>query len=305
MRLALILLFIWMPAGVVAAEWYGPPPLGPSCEAPRQPTCDVPPRAPEQPPRAPQAPLAVPQGMFVQPPASGAVRGPVEQRGIEGLSITFPELTFQLPCIRLPACFRTRSDARMELSPGVAPYVQSAMVPAPAYAPAMIYAPPAAPPASPKQPTPPSAPTEDYPPRAPGCDAPRSPSCDHAALEERLRVLEATERRLLAHIAEYQQLAHAASDARARMHGATIRDVPAAAGQHLENPNVAPGHSSWNSPQPIRYDGPQPQNAPAPQYSAQPAAYITEPARMPAERHWIREPAVPAARITGFRPIAP
>jgi hypothetical protein len=71
---------------------------------------------------APQA-MAQEQGVFVQPPATGTVRGPVRQFGIEGLEIRFPELNLRLPSVRLPALSRSRQSARMELDEGHAPFV--------------------------------------------------------------------------------------------------------------------------------------------------------------------------------------
>lgn len=100
-------------------------PQQPSCEAPR-PTCEAPPpcKPPCNPP--PQQPMMIQQpGMFVQPPASGTVQGPVEQSGIEGATVTFPELSLRMPSIRFPARSRSRQNARMLLDQQYAPYVES------------------------------------------------------------------------------------------------------------------------------------------------------------------------------------
>jgi hypothetical protein len=71
-------------------------------------------------------PLMIQQpGVFVQPMASGTVQGPIEQSGIEGATITFPELSVRMPSIRLPGRSRTRQNARMLLDQQYAPYVES------------------------------------------------------------------------------------------------------------------------------------------------------------------------------------
>lgn len=81
-------------------------------------------------PSSPQAALvgqqAGPAGAFVQPPPLGAVRGPVNQWGIEGPSITLPEITLRLPSLRLPSVSRWRSGARMQMESQAAPYVETA-----------------------------------------------------------------------------------------------------------------------------------------------------------------------------------
>lgn len=98
----------------------------PTCEALPRPTCETPPpcRPPCNPP--PQMPMMIQQpGVFVQPPASGTVQGPVEQSGIEGATVTFPELSLRMPSIRFPGRSRTRQNARMLLDQQYAPYVES------------------------------------------------------------------------------------------------------------------------------------------------------------------------------------
>lgn len=143
----------------------------PSCEAPRsEPNCAAPqrPPCPCPPPQPQSAPpeYFAPQGVFVQPPPSGTVRGPVDQTGIEGASLTFPEVTIRMPSLRFPALSRFRSNARMELDRQSAPFVEQPAAPmqaAPAAAPAQappaapVYAPPQAAPAyayAPPQPAP-------------------------------------------------------------------------------------------------------------------------------------------------------
>lgn len=282
-------------------------PLGPSCEAP-------PPCAPEA-PRAPQPPsqaplYAAPQGVFVQPPASGTVRGPVQQRGIEGASLTFPELTLRLPSLRLPAFSHSRSSARMEIDSGMAPYVESAAAP---MAPAMIAAAPmmapvyAPPQQAPQQQAPPpqAPPSAPCAPRAPACDAPRAPSCDAAMLEERLRSLELAEQRLMLRLAELQNATGGAipdPHPSLRLNPTPVREPvriltaeeQAARSQQLAPQYLGPPLSPHQAPN-------QGASLSHPAYHEQPASYITEPQRLPVAKHWIVEPARPSARITGIR----
>lgn len=120
----------------------------PTCEAlPQQPTCEAPPpcKPPCNPPPQQQMPMMIQQpGVFVQPPASGTVQGPIEQSGIEGATVTFPELSLRMPSIRFPAKSRSRQNARMLLDQQYAPYIESPPI---AAMPAQ-----AAPPAAPAQP---------------------------------------------------------------------------------------------------------------------------------------------------------
>jgi hypothetical protein len=82
------------------------------------------------------------------------VQGPVEQAGIEGATITFPELALRMPSIRFPSRSRTRQNARMIIDQQVAPYMEgpvtqaapmaapaTQMAAAPAAAPQMMMAP--------------------------------------------------------------------------------------------------------------------------------------------------------------------
>lgn len=119
----------------------------PSCEAPR-PTCEAPPpcKPPCNPPQQ-QMPMMIQQpGVFVQPQASGTVQGPIEQSGLEGATVTFPELSVRMPSIRFPAKTRSRQNARMLLDQQYAPYVEGPPV---AAMPAQAAAPVAAAPAQP------------------------------------------------------------------------------------------------------------------------------------------------------------
>lgn len=61
-------------------------------------------------------------GAYIAPPRSGSTRGATNYRGLDGGSLTFPELRLRLPSIELPACFRSRSAARMHIDSAVAPW---------------------------------------------------------------------------------------------------------------------------------------------------------------------------------------
>ncbi|MCE9527455.1 MAG: hypothetical protein K8R36_15540 [Planctomycetales bacterium] len=61
-------------------------------------------------------------GAYIAPPRTGSMRGATNYRGVDGGSITFPELRLRLPCIELPACFKSRSGARMHIDSAVAPW---------------------------------------------------------------------------------------------------------------------------------------------------------------------------------------
>lgn len=79
----------------------------------------------EQPsPRGAELP-PVAQGMFASPPRTGAVAGPTRGLAINGLKITFPELTLKFPSIELPGFTRFRRGPYMRLDQGQAPYVEN------------------------------------------------------------------------------------------------------------------------------------------------------------------------------------
>ncbi|WP_254513649.1 hypothetical protein [Anatilimnocola floriformis] len=96
-------------------------------------------------------------GVFVQPPATGTVQGPIEQTTVEGAELSFPELRLRMPSLRMPTVSRSRQNARMVLDQAHAPFVESppvaampaapaaAPMAAPAAAPMMAAAPMAAP----------------------------------------------------------------------------------------------------------------------------------------------------------------
>lgn len=87
---------------------------------PREGQPPVQPREGEGPPEA----IGVPQetGAYIAPPRSGSTRGATSFRGVDGGSITLPELRLRFPSIELPACFRSRAGARMHIDSAVAPW---------------------------------------------------------------------------------------------------------------------------------------------------------------------------------------
>jgi hypothetical protein len=222
--------------------------------------------------------------MFQAPPPTGTVYGPVERREVEGAALTFPAMTFRFPSLRFPSMSHARTNARMEIEAASAPYIQQAPL-----APFAVAAAPQAPTRPQEAPQPPAAPPEiPSAPRAPGCDAPqgpyRAPSCDvygrNAAVDEKLRSIEAAERRLAARIAELQQLA-------ARLDGnSTATFTPV-------NVGTAPGNYV-----PIRPPAEMPAGTAT--FDAQRTSYV-EPSQLPADLRVIHEPQVPASRILGVR----
>jgi hypothetical protein len=63
--------------------------------------------------------------MFTAPPRGGEIAGPTRGLGINGLRITFPELTLALPSIEFPGFTRFRRGAHMRLDRSVAPYMEN------------------------------------------------------------------------------------------------------------------------------------------------------------------------------------
>lgn len=320
--------------------------IPPNCAAPQpncakpapncaQPESNCPPKNPCPPPSEapPQAMLAPqPMGAFVQPPATGEVRGPVYSTEVQGATITFPELRLRMPSIRMPSLAKYRSDSRMEMAPANAPYVQQpvaapmmaaapyaapmAAAPmmaapyaapyAPPYATPLMappyYAPPAAPPQQPPAAPPSAPPAAPY--RAPDCAAVNNAAAALDPLEEKLRRIEAAERRLQAQVEELHRC---------------LKQLPAngqnaPAGEPLKSSRIPlrpigpVGHSGnednslpASPPQPPPDLGRQPRFAPAPTgtpYPAQPAAHYQA---APTASQVIREPGQPRALITGVR----
>jgi hypothetical protein len=67
-------------------------------------------------------------GAYVAPPRVGATRGAVVQRGVETGAITFPEIKLKFPCIEWPCCFASRTQAKMYVESGVAPWESHGIV---------------------------------------------------------------------------------------------------------------------------------------------------------------------------------
>lgn len=264
---------------------------------PCQPTCEAPPsapQAPEQPeqPQAPQQPVyAAPQGMFMQPPASGTVYGPVEQDNVEGPALTFHGITLRFPTLRMPTWSRSRTNARMEIDSASAPFV-------PGYPPTGAFAAVAmAPQAPPQQDAPqaPNAPEDDEPVRAPPNvpSCPRTPSCEAQALMQ-LEVLERQRLQLESELLAIKQMLHQDGGARTAPNSDPVAAPPG-------------GQTVQYFERPANYIC-EPQRLPqrAPVQNARP---ISEPTMQPAgsQHDWpsagnvIREPRPIQSRITNVR----
>ncbi|MDX1943918.1 MAG: hypothetical protein SFU86_00815 [Pirellulaceae bacterium] len=241
-----------------------------SCTAPcnrcqPKPPC-LPPCLPPCPP-----PPAQPQGMFVAPPPMGTVQGPSETTGIQGAELTFPELRLRMPTLSLPSVFRSRSNARMQLDGGQAPFVAGqagafaagvpmagAMVGGTALAGQAVAGVHGVSGGTA------AATTEEQ--RAAA-----------AELDSKLQEIQDAEERLKRKLEQLQRC---------------LEQLQAS-----QQP-AAPPLAATPPPQ-LQYLPPVAPAAPA-SYAERPASYIREPA--PAHRQWIREPQPTGGRITGFRP---
>ena len=133
-------LVLCMPAVALAGDFSWPWSKQPACGP--QPSCDFPgyqPCGPKEgppvPKEGPPAPKEGPPpeeqveleetGVFVAPPRTGATRGAINRTGIEGMSITFPQLRLSMPSIELPCRYHGRSEARMMIDAAEAPYVRT------------------------------------------------------------------------------------------------------------------------------------------------------------------------------------
>lgn len=83
-------------------------------------------RAPARPERQPERVIerAPESGMYAQPPAVGERIGESDSVGVRGLSIRFPEVTIELPELRLPSLFCARRGPEMRTESARAPYVR-------------------------------------------------------------------------------------------------------------------------------------------------------------------------------------
>lgn len=77
----------------------------------------------EAPPEAPQAPAQAP-GYYAAPPPNGTFQGGAESVGIGGMALHFPAMTLKLPMLELPSLFHLRSQPKVLMEGGQAPYIQ-------------------------------------------------------------------------------------------------------------------------------------------------------------------------------------
>jgi hypothetical protein len=208
------------------------------------------------------------------------MRGPTVRRGWEGCSITFPELRLKLPCIEFAHAYTSRSQARMEIDEAVAPWESQGFVAT----------------------TGERGRRESAPESGPGdCAASEKAAKESAAAEDYARRLQEYER-LLKQCEKQQQELRACIQQCLEQHPGNARSN--GGGDHA--PVQKPEGGPQQAPHGALY-GPKPEVDPSamvrpPVYAERPAAYISEPARLAPQQHWIREPAAPAGRITGLRP---
>lgn len=291
-----------------------------SCDKP----CDKPPErgAPPPPDRGAPPPEENGGGLqetgaYIAPPRSGSTRGATNFHGIDGGSITLPEIRLRFPCIELPACFKSRTSARMHIDSAVAPweshgYVQTGVSAGDAALRQRI----AALEEELKK-------NEDK-----GRGASPGDGADRAAIASEAAAKHAKD------LEEYKDLLKECEEEQKRLreciesclkqhsgHGAgerSIKTAPGAKGNPQQAPIQAP-HSSFQSPDVDGY-GPRPiptesrvRRVPPVEFEETPASYVSEP-NYPEPRRLIkepqpvatlrpiREPQAPAAKITGFRP---
>jgi len=304
-----------------------------------------------------------PQGVFVQPQGAGPIRGPVNQTGVEGATITFPEVRLRMPSIRFPGIAKYRSNPQMELAPDIAPFVESpaaapmmaappmAMQPVavpqmamqPVAAPQLAMQPVAAPQMSlqpmmqmqapmmapqqmmlvpiipqqaiqqpqqqvPQQHSAPYSPDPLAAPpyRSPQCDgiAPQyqAPRCDvnGAAyvdpLEDKLRRIEAAERRLQIQMAELQKVMQQLPAGTTATRPTENRPIPLRPVSPMIHPSEVREPVSPPQPPP---DYGRRVLPPSSRYTARPATFYSDPSP-PVSNQVIREPGRPQALITGL-----
>lgn len=64
-------------------------------------------------------------GVYVAPPRTGALQGPTRRLGIQGMSITFPQVKLTAPHLEFPNLVRSHTEARMLIDQAQAPYVRT------------------------------------------------------------------------------------------------------------------------------------------------------------------------------------
>jgi len=268
------------------------------CHQPCQPPCAPPDVPKEGPPPTKEVPpqleyLPKEQGAYVAPPRVGATRSAMVQRGVETGAITFPELKLKFPCIELPACFASRSQARMQVESAVAPWESHGFVNAAAGTNEALLLKRIA--------DLEKALDEKAAPAAKGTESAADLAArEKAAAEDYARKLEEYQR-LLEQCEKQQEELRACIRQCLEQHPGGAK----APGGHQQSPIQQP----QGGPQQAPHDayGPKPEVDPSarswpPVYPERPAMYVAEPTRLPQPQHWIREPAAPTGRITGFRP---
>lgn len=279
-------------------------PPAPACDCrqpqgcPRcQPPCEGPPR--EGPPReGPPRQEYIPQevGAYVAAPRAGTMRGATRYRGLDFGAITIPEFRLRLPSIELPGCFRGHTSARMMVDSSVAQWESQGFVNAAAGANEAAL----------------RGQIDQLQKELDQRGGDTRAAQDRAAAErsaceeytQKLRQYEDQLRRINEERKALEQCIRQCLDDHNR---AAV--IPPAEMGCVDPRTGAPPSKEPLPPQPT----PPAENgarrlAPLPQYPAryveQPAAYISEAARLPPQRHWITEPR-PAGRITGVRPVGP
>lgn len=241
-------------AGVALAQ--------PNCDF-RRPQCgdDTRCQPPQNAPRPPQnAPQNQPPGAFVAPPQSGVVQGASQGYGVRGMELEFPALRLRMPTLHFPSMFATRDNPRMLLDAAHAPYVQgnfAAFPTLPAYGgqPQQSPQPPSRSPEPEREPE--YNPPMQSPRQAPSCQATSAmplPSAERLAIEERLRALEETERRLAVQMQQLIQVQRqlAAMEAQRLQQPQPLAAWPAGQGQPLLRPVEYQAADEGRRPTPIR-----------------------------------------------------
>jgi hypothetical protein len=263
----------------------GKPPCGPPiCETPEQPVPK------EGPPEQPYAPREM--GSYVAPPRSGVTRGAATFKGLDFGTITLPELRLRMPCFELPHCFHGRSGARMQIDSAVAPWESQGFVNA-------------------------AAPVGD---RGAPPQQPESRGACSRAATERAACEEYTQK-----LRTYEDELRRLEDERTRLEDCIRKCLESNRGPAANLPrgdldctradrSAPPRKDDRSFPyrSPVQVPTPLPEEGarqipvqPLPRYGEQPAAFISEPARLAPPDGVIREPAPPAVRITGLRPALP
>jgi hypothetical protein len=259
------------------------------------------------------------------------------QRGVDTGSITFPEIKLKFPSFELPACFVSKSQARMHVESGIAPWESHGYVNAAAGTNEALLLQKIADLEK-------ALDQQKYTPPAKSLDSP----ADQAAREK--SAAEDYARKL----AEYQRLLEECERQQKELRDCIRQcleqhpgNAKSPGGEGHQSPQQTPYQAPTQAPHGMQY-GPKPvvdprvQALPPPNFAEQPAAYLAEPPQnlkqftpqqyapqqfvpqaigrrliaspqfapqplappqaVSPQRHVIREPAAPAGRITGFAP---